>query len=45
MPPGAASDIDQRHPGNDDVVQEVDFRLQERTDFRRLGGGIQRPNQ
>src|SRR6266487_2667345 len=45
MPTGTAPKIDQRHSRNEDVVQEVNLRLQELADFRRLSGGIQRPIQ
>jgi hypothetical protein len=37
MPSGAAPDIDHGHPFDHDVVEQLNFGLQEGTDFGRLG--------
>ncbi len=45
MPSGAAPDIDHPHPCHNDVVEEIDLRLQERADLGRLRGWVQSPIQ
>jgi hypothetical protein len=40
MPSRAASNVQHRHPFQDDVVKKLDLRTQESADLRRLRGRI-----